>query len=960
MFKVLSDSLAGRVMLVALVAVLGSAVLVTAMIELTVLQNNRAQLVDQQKKFTDLVARRIDNSLHLRQFALHELSKQLSDGQKLLEPASLQDQLDARIQLHQYFSAGLLIVDNQGLILASSPHLLGEDRVDLIHHQYFQKLRASSEPYISSPLLGGIPHLVVGAPVFNDAHDFLGAVYGKIPLKRDNLLLDISEEMIGDEGQLWLLDLEQDLIVTSSQKEFAMSRFSSLNMPELVNKVQQRQETGRAKDSQGRALLFTASPMAQKNWLVVHTFPSHQVMAPVKRLLLIITLSVVWLMLLVAGMTYWLIHRQLKGLRRASTQISKMLNKDQPVHPLDVERQDEVGLLVTAFNQLLDKQQQQSLDLQKAMQKADAANRAKSEFLANMSHEIRTPMNGIIGLSSLSQEEKNPARLQDRLQKINQTGRLLLGILNDILDFSKIEAGKLSLVVENFVLQEVLDQLALMFDDIALKRQLRLLFIVQPNLPRVFKGDPLRLLQVLTNLLGNACKFTEAGGLVELEVHASGQSGENWTCLKFSVRDTGVGMTPEQIARLFEPFTQVDNSSTRRYGGTGLGLVISRRLVEKMGGELKVESSQGQGSCFSFCLHLPFLASDTAQGLATEDEQSRLGWGKHQATAPAVLPDFSGYNLLLVEDNETNQEVVRLLLEPTGAQIDVAENGAIALKRVEAKTPDLILMDLQMPVMDGFQATQQLRQQGYDKPILALSAAVLEQDQQRALEAGMNTHLAKPINSEQLYQVLAEQLHCTRQRVMAPVNPDASRSLPAHLPGFDLDAGCHRFAGKVDSYLTQLRRFRQQLLSDYPLILTDIHQGDFSSAQQRAHTLKGQAGNLGAVELQQLARRLEEQLVQPTSLDPELIRLLEIKFQQTAQVLALLGQAAAPKGSAAALDALRQRLESSERIKESLLLEALAYLREQGVETQLLQQQVERMEYDQALHTLQQLHKRSF
>ncbi|WP_052501704.1 PAS domain-containing hybrid sensor histidine kinase/response regulator [Thiomicrospira microaerophila] len=388
-------------------------------------------------------------------------------------------------------------------------------------------------------------------------------------------------------------------------------------------------------------------------------------------------------------------------------------------------------------------------ETKKAQQAAEAANRAKSEFLANMSHEIRTPMNGIIGMSELGLKETDPQKMHHQLKRVNESGRLLLGIINDILDFSKIEAGMLELDPQPFQLRQLKDELNSLFIGMAQDKGLDFGVYCDctDNCVTCLYGDNLRLRQILTNLIGNAIKFT-ARGEVRLEIvlkYPKNSQIDNQAWLAFSIKDTGIGMSPEQQAKLFKAFTQADTSITRKHGGTGLGLVISEKLVRLMGGDdIHIQSELGKGSVFSFSVTMPLCDDEQRKQLISQ-------------------PHFSDHSqllgrILLVEDNEINQEVAGEMLRQIGVSFEVAENGQVAVDKAKTQAFDLILMDIQMPVMDGYQACRAIRAFNPTIPIIALTAAAMVEDKNKALAAGMNDHLAKPLDSEALYRVLSREL----------------------------------------------------------------------------------------------------------------------------------------------------------------------------------------------------------
>ena len=518
--------------------------------------------------------------------------------------------------------------------------------------------------------------------------------------------------------------------------------------------------------------------------------------------------------------------------------------------------------------------------LQEAMVAAEEANQAKSEFLANMSHEIRTPMNGIIGLSELSLDESDQAVLHDRLRKINQSGRMLLGIINDILDFSKIEAGKMDIVAHPFLLPRLLDNLHSLFGQMAEKKGVALKISAEASLEPAYTGDELRLRQVLTNLLSNAIKFTDHGS-VSLEVVRTDET-RGIAQLMFKIRDTGVGIGPEQQSRLFQAFSQGDSSITRKHGGTGLGLVISQRLVHAMGGSgITLDSEPQRGACFSFSLPLRPCTVQEQQALL-QAEGSRHDPGTQLAG-----------KVLLVEDNPINQEVAIAQLRKFGLQVVLAKDGAEVLPQLRSQDFDLVLMDIQMPVMDGHEATRQLRSQGYTLPVIALTAAAMVEDQHKAMASGMNDHLGKPIDRRELQQVLTKWLKSEHRPAESIERSPELNGIDSNLDMlFDQAAGLELLGGNAALQRRLIEQFLQQQTTDFQPLCDELKAlGPDSAAeaykvtQQMAHTLKGVAGNLRLTKLALLAQTLDAALKRQQPPDPSLQQAFDEALQQTVAAL---------------------------------------------------------------------------
>ena len=390
-----------------------------------------------------------------------------------------------------------------------------------------------------------------------------------------------------------------------------------------------------------------------------------------------------------------------------------------------------------------------NVQLAEARVSADAANIAKSDFLANMSHEIRTPMNVIIGMTHLALQTELNDKQKSYIGKAHHSAENLLGILNDILDFSKIEANKLKLEAVDFQLEAVIDNMITLTKLMAEEKGIQLSVCIDPDVPKYLNGDPLRLSQVLINLGDNAVKFSNRGDTISFKVTLQEET-ELDARLQFNVQDTGIGITPEQQERLFQPFSQADNSTTREYGGTGLGLVISQKVVQMMDGEIWVESEQDVGSTFTFTVHLKKQQGSLSQ-IGSSDAQSKSTY--NEATARLY-----GAKILLVDDNDLNQEYLCELLEMIGITVETAFNGQEALNLLANQDFDGVLMDCQMPIMDGYEATRQIRKQEKfkDMPVIAMTANVMRGDREKVLAVGMNDHIPKPFEIDAMFATLAK------------------------------------------------------------------------------------------------------------------------------------------------------------------------------------------------------------
>lgn len=658
-------------------------------------------------------------------------------------------------------------------------------------------------------------------------------------------------------------------------------------------------------------------------------------------------------------------------------------------------------------------------DAENAKLSAEEANQAKSDFLANMSHEIRTPMNATMGLTELALECELSDQVRDYLTKISSSSRSLLKIINDILDFSKIEAGKLSLEPLDFLLRDVLDHLANLFREIARDKNIELIINISPKSHLALTGDYLRLEQVLMNLISNAIKFT-AEGDVEIQVNLLDPSALKKTdatadsaLLEFSIRDTGIGLSQEQIDKLFKPFVQASSSTTRQYGGTGLGLTICKRLVGLMGGYIWVDSTPGHGSSFNFTVEFQKQSNQHQAELKIADDMQNMriliiddnqassqalreqvqtfnlsctiavsghdaiecisnckiqdiafqlilvdwsmpdldgietirqinqiltqqsatenrpkiimltsaNWdnttqlqaeavgihafipkpacctqlyctimklfghpvaktylfGQNKIDTQAIIEQISGAHLLLVEDNTINQQVASEILNKIGITVDIAENGLEAIKNLENTPYELVLMDIQMPIMDGYTATAKIRnkQQFATLPIIAMTANAMTGDREKCFKAGFNDYVSKPIDRGQLYDCLIKWIKANKNRQTATINPlnnliddqnsqlnSEKSKIPATMNGIDVAEGLHRLADNHRLFYSLLMEFERDFSNSVEQIKTGLQQTSSPQALNDigdlAHTIKGMAGNLSAKPLFSASQALEK------------------------------------------------------------------------------------------------------
>ncbi len=509
------------------------------------------------------------------------------------------------------------------------------------------------------------------------------------------------------------------------------------------------------------------------------------------------------------------------------------------------ERDRVQGELAIYTGNLHDLVEERTADLLDAKELAEQASHAKSAFLANMSHEIRTPMNAIIGFGRLAVKAQSDDKKLDYLNSINNSAELLLGIISDVLDFSKIEADKVELEHQFFSLSELLTHVEEMMTLKIEEKSLQIQLEIGSKVQDIVFADKLRIEQILINLIGNAIKFTDQGVLI-LKVSFEKKT-EKGVSLLFSVSDSGIGIAKDKIKDVFNPFTQADISTTRKYGGTGLGLAISNRLAKLMGDGIHVKSEIGKGSTFTFnveCLNEPLATS------INDDEFKQL-----------QTVDFLGARILLVDDMALNQQLVCELLAKSHVEITVVSNGLEALERLSQNTYSLVLLDIQMPKLDGFQTIERIRNDKHlvDLPVIAMTAHVSVDDKERCIYAGMNDYISKPIDFEKLIVVMQSWLEHTTQSIKIKENKDDFDLIPIKLAGIDRALGLKQSNNNAKLYLKLLRQFKEQysnVIKEYEQVMTlNEHE-----VRLFIHAFKGVCSNLAMMELVKVCEKLEEDL----------------------------------------------------------------------------------------------------
>ncbi len=542
--------------------------------------------------------------------------------------------------------------------------------------------------------------------------------------------------------------------------ESKIGRFIDVNknIPDLLLPVKDLKTLEDADSIVAIAPIVSGGEVVGKAWVKIDKTVVNQILGDISRDGLIYTVFAIFVGAILAGVV---IRSMTNHLNRLMT-VAEAVRHGDRAKRAEIQTKDEMGRLGRAFDSMLDTLEKNERSLEKAKTDANKASVAKGEFLANMSHEIRTPMNGIIGLVNLALNEPTSPEVRGYLTKVVLSSQTLLGVLNDILDFSKLEAGRLRIENSVFGFDALMDNLRRLYEDNAKQKGLEFRIEVDEGVPRFAVGDALRIQQVLSNLLGNAIKFTDKGH-VTLRVKFLKIAGGS-VDLRFSVEDTGIGMAPEALEKLFQPFSQADSSITRRFGGTGLGLVISRSLLDLMGAKFQVTSQSGMGAQFIFDLTLG-VGSQATSVSEKNLAKSTAGQLAHALTEKAGA--LEGVRILIAEDDQVNQLVVKNVLKLAGLGATIVANGQEALDVLQKENYDIVLMDIHMPVLDGIEATKRIHAQArFAKvPIIAMTAGVTQVERERCLAAGMCDFIPKPFESTALLESLVRNLRVSKNNV---------------------------------------------------------------------------------------------------------------------------------------------------------------------------------------------------
>jgi signal transduction histidine kinase/DNA-binding response OmpR family regulator len=805
-------------------------------------------LSDQQFAAVSRVAADIDIKLDSSREVLLRLAKGL--------PLSL---LQSRDAAQAYFEQRpallasfdeLWILDPDGAFVVDLSKAPNRPPLDDVERADLGKLKLTRKPLISKPrhnAVDGDPAIQIMVPIITPDARFAGALVGVVKLMNKNLLGALAEAKVGKSGVFIVLEKGQTpRFLMQPRRDLALTPRPDNGVASTLRALRGFEGSAEDTTDTGERNFYSYKSLKTVDWLLVAEVPLEEVYAPItlaEHRLWRITLVVCIAVIPMAWVFAWLMVNPILALRNG---IERMRRNVGGQAPQFVQRADEIGDLARSFYSLIKELTETAARQREAERRlrdvAESTSRSKSEFLATMSHEVRTPMSGILGISELLLDTPLSAEQRDYVQTILNSGKNLLAISNDILDISKIDAGKLELETIAHDPRETVRDVVALFAPRASAKGLVLESEVAADVPSHIMGDPGRLRQILSNLVGNSLKFT-VDGFVRIEVGVA-ERKDGDLLLAFTVVDSGIGMTADQQSKLFRPYLQGDASTHRRFGGTGLGLSICLRLVEMMGGSFAVESTPNEGSRFTFTMRC-LVAGDGARRV------------EPQASIP-LDRRFDGC-ILLVDDNAINRKVAHAALKGLGVEVVEAENGRAALETLERERFDLVLMDMNMPIMDGLEATQRIRaaeaaNQSTRLPILAMTANVLPEALNACRDAGMDGFVPKPFLKAQMIEALSNWLKTRTED--APAAPEATVAAPeAEVIQLEIYRQLEDTMGSdMEMLVTEFIGSTAQLIRD--MAAAARHQ-DLKTVKNNAHQLKSTAATVGALRLSALAAALE-------------------------------------------------------------------------------------------------------